>query len=443
MAEDRLVHELKEVEFPLGLCLAIVTGCLYAAAANLVSYVTHEAKFSGKERSKRALFFVDVIAFIGYVVGGLIITVAYASGSPAVPVTNATMVATNLVANMFLQKGLGITHYTKSMRGGTWTFLIAVAHMAYDGPSARGEVDVAALMARRQSVAWFAVLGVLMVLSLCVMQLYRNDEMDSMRKIFAWSMLISIMGSGTDNVASTFGLLQDWLLFTVMGAYGLVSLFLLMLSSKAPAYCEASVYVPLQLCCQMLLNMLTGMIVWQDQDRTEHIFPYLLDFMLAAMSVYLASDNVDLFAGVTHWQVMHQSLSRSRFGRSVISLLESWHEEHGSPTSLRKKKAADVALRDFLSAGLSRGIFDADGIANLVVEVHKELGTAGASVPVVQWIEDNALFDTYMSGHHEFAESVRETLPPHERERLRQRSFDSDSNPDISLTDSELSSNTE
>lgn len=426
----------EDLPIPLGLMLSVGTGCFYAAAANLVSYVTHQELAHSRQYSKRYLLCVDIIAFAGYVVGGLIITAAYACGNPAVPVVNSCMVATNLLANMFLQCALGITRYTKSMRVGTFMFLLAVFHLSKDGPTERGEVDVGAALGTPHAMKWFTLMGALFVVSFFGMIALRNEPMQSMPKILSWSVFISILGMGTDNVASSFGLIEGLLLMGVMGAYAVVSVITLMASSKAPAVCEAAIYVPLQLCCQLCLNMATGLVIWEDAKRIPSPNEYLADFVLATMAVYLASDNVDLFAGVSRWQVMSHSMAETRFGQSVLRLLENWEREteENSPAS---KQDANLALKDMLLAGMARGIFDAESVATLVAAIHAEYHS-GASVPVVQWIEDNALFSSYMSSHHEFANAVRKSLPVESQQKLRQRSFEFDvedldsSNPDES-----------
>merc|ERR1719296_260670 len=205
-----------------------------------------------------------------------------------------------------------------------------------------------------------------------------------------------------------------------MGAYGLFSVVLLALSSKAPAYCEASTYVPLQLCVQLTLNMLTGMFIWKDHKRMKYVAPYMADFALALLSVYLAADNVDLFAGVQRWKVMRLPPKKSRFGRAVLRLLGAWQEEEGPTT---EHDVCD-ALRDFLDAGLSRGLFNAESICGLVLEMQRQLGAPGASVPIVQWMEDNKLFHTYMETNVEFYDAVRHSLSEDQRTRLRNKSFD-------------------
>lgn len=425
--------------FPLGLFLAVGTGCFYAASANLVSYVAHQAHAYGRQYSRACLWCVDIVAFAGYVVGGLIVTAAYAVGNPAVAVTNATMVGTNLLANMILQCALGITRYSKSMRVGTFMFLLANFHLANDGPSERGVVDVGEILGTRHALKWFTLMGAVFVASSIGMFTFRHEKMQSMPKILSWSVMISILGMGTDNVASSFGLLKGWTLISVLAAYAVVSVFTLMASSKAPAVCEAAVYVPLQLCCQLILNMATGIVIWKDNRRVANLPTYLADFVLAVLSVYLASDNVDLFAGMSRWRVMRHPMSETKFGRAVLRLLASW-ERDTDEKSPKSKSEANLALKDFLLAGMSRGIFDADSVATLVAAIHAENHT-GASVPVVQWIEDNALFTNYMNHHHEFADVVRKSLPMEEQQRLRQRSFDEDdwSNPEDSDSNDETS----
>jgi len=414
----------------LGLVLAVGTGTLYAASANLVSYVAHKEVLEGPTLSKCQHTLVETVAFCGYVVGGLMVTAAYACGTP-VPIANATMVATNLVANMIMQWNLGITMYNKSMRVGTLIFLIAVFQLCHVGPAPRGKVDVKAYFSEPEAEAWFVTLAVFFVLSLLGTLATQNEPMQSWQKIASWACLIGIMGSGTDNGASTFGLLEGWVLYAALLTYCLVSFVLLLLSSRAPGVCEASVYVPLQLCLQLVLNMITGFLVWRDNERLEDIGVYLSTFALCLLGVYLTSDRVDVFAGVTQWQMRRHHLTETQFGNTLSHLLDSWKWAQMKPTPAAREQSGR-ALKDCLTSGVARGVFDAENLVDLAVSLEEEIGASGASVPVVQWIEDNPTIQNYVRKDASFEELLRETLSESQRERLRERPLSPRSNVDDS-----------
>lgn len=240
---------------------------------------------------------VDLITLVGWTIGGLIITAAYASGCP-VPVANATMVATNLVANMILQVALRITYYDKSMRIGTLIFAVAVYQLAYLGPAPHEDRPLGEMLARPPAYLWFMLLLVSGLISTAAIFATLNAPHESYAKIVSWAVVISILGAGTDNAAACLGLLDGWQLYSSMFLYAFVALVLLALSAKAPALCDAATYVPLQLCIQMLCNMLTGLIVWKDGDSIKLMPPYLATFAVCILSVYLASANLDLFSGI-------------------------------------------------------------------------------------------------------------------------------------------------
>jgi len=395
----------------LGVPMAIVTGLFYAAAANIASYIsTQDAKYHTK-RSRAQQIAVEIVTLAGWSIGGTIITAAYASGCP-VPVANATMVATNLVANMILQVALRITYYDKSMRIGTLIFAVAVYQLAYLGPAPHDEdMVLGEVLTKPPSFLWFMALLVAGLLSSASIVATLNAPHESYPKIVSWAVVISILGAGTDNAAACLGMLEGWLLFGSMFLYGCVALVLLILSAKAPAVCDAAMYVPLQLCIQMVINMFTGLIVWGDGKTIKSMPPYLATFGICVWSVYLASGNLDLFSGIHQRSMRNRPLSRSSLGNAVLKLLACWQQERANPPAQAEEDIA-AALQHTLTTGLEQNTFSPADVARLAAELQRKLGHS-STPEVLRWIEDTPFFRQYVTGHPEFAKALEcAALPP-------------------------------
>merc|ERR1712113_651930 len=123
---------------------------------------------------------------------------------------------------MLLQVMLGITYYSKEMRIGTFVFVLCVFQLAYMGPSPRTESNIFHMFLQPLAIGWLATLGGLTMASTLGIMATMSATPENFPKILFWSLLISCLGSLTDNGASTFGLLDSWTFFVAVGFYGLV-----------------------------------------------------------------------------------------------------------------------------------------------------------------------------------------------------------------------------
>ena len=62
----------------------------------------------------------------------------------------------------------------------------------------------------------------------------------------------------------------------VICLYFLDGVFCMTFTVLANAQCDVAIYVPAQLSSQLIVNMLTGYLVWGDSKYVEHPTAYLL-----------------------------------------------------------------------------------------------------------------------------------------------------------------------
>jgi len=297
-----------------------------------------------------------------YLVGGLLATAAYAMGDP-VPFLQGTLVATNLLLNMAFQICLGISGYTKPMRVGTLLiFAVVIFQLAKVGPDPRSDdVDIQAMFSQSSAIACFVTLGALTLLSGLGVVFTQNQPTESFTKIFVWSLHIAVMGSATDNAASTFGIISGSVLYAAFAVYGLVSVYILGMSSKAPAVCNASTYVPLQLTLQLVCNMFTGIFVWEDLNRMngKSVQVYIVTFVVIVLGVYVASPSADLVESMVRWRILRttnlsKELASSAFGKSILVLVDGWEKIQTAPGK-ESEDSAREALKRAPSIGAEQG----------------------------------------------------------------------------------------
>jgi hypothetical protein len=409
----------------VGLPMAMFTGLLYALAANAVSYFAHRARTTGEELTKAKQAALDGTAFCVYVVGGLIATAAYAMGDP-VPLLQGALVATNLLLNMIFQIALGIERYDKAMRVGTiLCFVVVMFQLADVGPDPRPkDADVMKMLSQTTAIIWFSALGGLLVLSLIAVRATENQSTESIAKVFTWALHIGVLGSGTDNVASTFGVLSGWVLYLVFASYGLLSVYILGMSAKAPAVCDASTYVPLQLCLQLILNCITGIVVWGDLDRMngKPLEPYFATIVVVVLGVYVASPSADVVKGVVRWRMMHTTnlshqVASSAFGKAILVLVECWRNVLSTPGE-DSEVSAKQALKQVLSIGVTRNRITPQEVVELAVELYGTVGSFALSATYLKWLDANPTWREYLKLDPEFRKQLLDLLPESERSKL-------------------------
>lgn len=378
-----------DIPAALGLPLACLTGLFYAVAETWESSVRSKGSCNEKDKVRNK-WVVHIGSFLLFGSGGLIITLAYAS-KVSVPLVNAAMMATNMFAVMILQMLLGIKWYNLSMRHGTSVFCVAVVQLAYISPGPREEVNLERAFSTIPAIVWLSVLLAMAIVCSIGIFLTRGYPLDSERKIMSWACLISCLACLTDNGASAMGDLHGQPLLAATGIYLLMSILVLVLSTKAPAVCDISSYVPLQLCWQLINNMITGFVVWDDAARLHHTAPYLLSFLLCIMSVQIARPG---WAAAT--QRVYKTALQRQFYRIHAphrnALIKSWKDIEAACPG--RDEAAEQNAREAFAASMKAIVNRDDGmmVADLCVRLYEARGTFALCEPMWNWIQDLPVF---------------------------------------------------
>jgi len=315
------------------------------------------------------------------------------------------------------------------MRIGTlMMFMIVMFQLAEVGPDSRGDdVDMMAMFSKPSATTWFFIEGTLILLSGLGLGLTQKRPPESFTKIFMWSLHIGVMGSGTDNAASTFGIISGFTRYAAFAAYGLLSVYILGLSARAPGVCDANTYVPLQLSVQLLLNMLTGIFVWEDLNRMngKSVQSYVVTFVVIILSVYVASPSADLVDSIVRWRLwrttnLSKEVASSAFGKSILVLVGSWRNVQAAPGK-ESEDAAREALKHTLSIGADRGIISSQELVDLAVNLYKgNAGSFAASAAFMKWVSSNPYLNEYLTHDPTFHQSLLDLLPESEIRKLPQ-----------------------
>merc|ERR1719384_82900 len=150
-------------------------------------------------------------------------------------------------------------------------------------------------------------------------------------KIMAWALHIACWGAFTDNWAKINGTFDPagtmyWVLFLPYVPTGMV---VMMLSVAAMAATDVALYVPANLCLQLILNVLSGLFFWDEAGRIPSMLSYVVGYVICILAVYIPTPEMDLVASFKKSQELRshslsQRVAKTTFGKSVLTLLEKW-----------------------------------------------------------------------------------------------------------------------
>lgn len=362
---------------------------------------------------------VNMGSFLLVGMGGMIMTVGFMSGV-SVPLLNAAMMATDLGTNMLMQIALGLTWYNKSMRIGTLLFAAGVVLIADVGPPGiKHEVGTTLdVFVTIQSTSWILTVAGVAIASAIGILLTRTSHEASVLKMLCWAGLVSSLACLADNTASLLGILAGVQLHLASAFYFFLGLVMIALTAKAPAVCDASLYVPVQLCWQLINNMMTGFFVWHHQDDVHNLPAYLVAFCICVTSVYLSCPGENTaVANSLHGLVWRRSWKRHVDVRE--RLVESWHRIRTAAPNI--DEAAEESARQAMRDGLRVLMRYDQGelICDLCLSLVEDKGTFALNSTVFQWIQAAPGFTKLMARDQDFRKEMLKALPDAEFERLR------------------------
>jgi len=406
--------------------LSGVGGALSATGANILAW-SSQRKEAGADWARRYDTCFYIACFVLNLLGIFIFAYACASGG-AVATVMPIQTGANLVTNMILQIGLGLKPYNKNMRLGTLILMCAVAMLAEIGPKEPEYIDVIALIGNPIAAAWIAFLVICTALSLVAAYATANHPRRSYSKLISLTAVISLTTVIGSSVSKCFGLLEGFTLLAALAIYFVDGVVLMGFTLVANAQCDVSLYIPLQLSSQLVINMFTGLFAWGDSKTLTTPVAYSLVYVISVMAVYLISSDLDVIGVLVQLHRIKQSklsdgVARTPFGAATLHLLRVWekHRDQGGNRQVEEPaehNACEEALLEALRCGREAGAIREEDLASLVSVLLAEHGV-GPSAAVVHWIErDLDHLRRYLRHDPAFEGAFKKTLHPSEAGRL-------------------------
>lgn len=208
-----------------------------------------------------------------------------------VSIVMPTIQSSILLFNMIIFGAvMGIDQFTRPMIVGTLVMTTAAVLLPVVGPTVQNDQDLEDLLMKPLSLFWYGALLFVMVVSgiiVMVINLERTfNALVVILLLFAQvsSKVVSI------TVAKTFVIATGKSFLISCGVWAISSIILIYTIVKQATVVQQSTYVPLMVSSTLIVNALTGIIIWEDWKVVNSWTGYVSVFLLFLIGNDLVSD---------------------------------------------------------------------------------------------------------------------------------------------------------
>lgn len=314
----------------MGLCIALAAcgGALEVFATVVVAIPDAREKqgiLVTKATCTRA-FVINVFFQIMASVLGNTISTWFGPVSIVGPVFFASQMVTNMIVFGFLT---GLETFTKDMRVGTWVVVVGTVLIVVNGPQTQEDQDVNELMSHWYSILWSAVLlGGMAITSFFMADMklrphrYKSEFKRATILLVARGCALSVNFTVSKPFAMKpgFPMIMLWLSMKILS--GAVYSIAIIIQSTAVTQ---STFVPMNTTVTLLINAITGIIIWEDWRTVVSWLGYAAAFTLLVLGIYLLLGDVDFQLLTSENPIYGQGgkLEKMRAKRDLVQDLSS------------------------------------------------------------------------------------------------------------------------
>lgn len=332
---------------PACIGLSAFGGFLEVVSTMCLAYPEFKKK-SGKHFSKAATrgLLVANLALMG------IASVAYIVGSWFGPVSLSvpTVMVSKLLFNLGVMGSvLKMQKFTKAQKVGTYCIATAIITLPDVGPSEQPGQDALALVAEPVAIAWTAVLTVASVgccVGMAVLERRRKRKPDEPAAservelaVFVTAQVCSaVVGTSVSKMLALVDASYIPALIAIAIAFAAINVVSLMLAAKVV---DQAVFVPATILGTLVVNLATGLIIWQDWRVISRWVAYFAVHLVMFLGISLLGpeDSVSTYKNQRQY-CTHTLGSMGKDGR----MPECLNEQQASKTVfLRHAERAEAA----------------------------------------------------------------------------------------------------
>jgi hypothetical protein len=282
---------------PICIILAAVGGAIEVFATALLAYKDAVESETGRKWSRAARICALIanvcLQFLSSVLGNLI-----ATWFGPVSLVGPVFLCAQLVANMIVFGYLlGLESFNKDMKVGTYVVVIGVVLLPVVGPAAQEDQDIAALLATWYSYAWSGLLVIAMLVSSAMLIFLKVTMLRESYRIAI--LLVARATSFAVNLTVSKLMVLDVTLIVLVTAItlkvasgGIITHACIVQASAVPQ----GTFTPLCASALIIVNAITGMIIWEDWRVVGSWLGYACVFVQLILGNYLLLGDIALMS---------------------------------------------------------------------------------------------------------------------------------------------------
>lgn len=277
--------------------LSAFGGALEVLSTMVLAYPEHKAR-SGQPFSKCCTRFAVVVnlllmgvASVAYIVGSW-----FGPVSLSVPVVMASKLLFNL---LIVGVVLKMENFQKAQRVGTYVIAFAIFALPEVGPKPIPEQKPMLLMVRPLSVMWSATMCGTMLLTIiamialkCINSKYGKEATPRPRLMLAVLVTAQVTSAviGT-SVGKIFAVAKGGMVGVCLGLFVVTAVVNVGSLMMAASSVNQGIFVPLQTCATLGVNMVTGLLIWEDGTVIDQWVAYISLYALMALGIYMLTNS--------------------------------------------------------------------------------------------------------------------------------------------------------
>jgi hypothetical protein len=192
---------------------------------------------------------------------------------------------------------LGLESFTKDMRVGTYVVVLAVVLLPTVGPAAQEDQDIMSLVDQWYDLTWGALLVVGMGVSTALLLLLDVPKLVEWRRMAllvaarAAAFSVNLTVSKVMVLDVTTAILVSAIILKIVS--GAIITYALIVQSTAVTQAK---FVPLNASMLIVVNALTGIIVWEDWRVVGSWIGYVCVFLYLVLGCYLLLGDIELLS---------------------------------------------------------------------------------------------------------------------------------------------------
>ena len=332
------------IEQSLALCCSLsAIGGVLEVGATAVTAVPAVREQEGKKMSS-FLYFVTLAGNVGLQLTGSLMSHLVATWFGPVSIVVPFFYSATLLSNMLIFGAiLGLEFFTKNMQVGTYVIVCAVILLPVVGPTIQEDQDIGALFKHWYASVWFSMLLLAMSITgtLLMMDITRYS-MPARTFILLIVRASSISVNLSVSRSFVLGLSEAvFALFLVIKIVsGAIYTYAIVIQSTAV---DQARFVPLNTTTIIVVNALTGIIIWEDWKVMQSWYGYACVFCLLGLGV-------DLLLSVPLLNEDNPDYGATRRTSMILAVKQPMNLENGGYHTVPDAEAAEIASTDNVEA---------------------------------------------------------------------------------------------